>query len=173
MSAGAENKGRDADGWIEYGGYRIHAITPEERAKQRRAVENFQKVFNDRKVSGYFLRLDLAHFYHGGVMSKIARELADYHMALLSWAAMLGTTPERLDRLARIVAAKAGITDREALDVCGRAARLEHTQRRINELPVLGPIYQRMAVPSYNNRARRREMKRRLKHAKRKYRGKS
>lgn len=173
MSTGAENKGQAADGWIEHGGYRIHAITQEGRTKQRRAVENFQKVFNTRKVSGYFLRLDLAHFYPGGAVPKIVREAADYHMALLSWAAMLETTPERLDRLARIVADKTGITDREALDVCGRAARLERTQRRLSELPVLGPIYRRMAVPPYNNRAWRREMKRRQKHAKRKYRGKS
>lgn len=173
MSAGAESEKRGADGWIEHGGYRIHTVTPKERTEQRRAVENFQKVFNTRKVSGYFLRLDLAHYYPGGAVPKIIREAADYHMALLEWAAILETTPERLDRLARLVADKTGITDREALDVCGRAARLDSTQKRLSELPVLGPIYRRLAVPPYNNRAWRREMKRRLKRAKGKYRGKN
>lgn len=173
MSADAESKRRAADSWIEHGGYRIHTVTPEEKAEQRRTVESFQKVFNTRKVSGPFLRLDLACFYPGGAVPKHIREAADYHMALLEWAAVLETTPERLDRLARLVADKTGITDREALDVCGRAARLDSAQRRLSELPVLGPIYRRLAVAPYNNRAWRRDMKRRLKHAKRKYRGKN
>lgn len=173
MSAGAESEKRDTDGWIEHGGYRIHTVTQRERTEQRRAVENFQKVFSTRKVSGYFLRLDLAHFYPGGTVPKHIREAADYHMALLSWAAVLETTPERLDRQARLLADKTGITDREALDVCGRAARLDSTQERLSELPALGPIYRRLAVPPYNNRAWRREMKRRLKRAKGKYRGKN
>lgn len=171
MNAGTESEKRDAGGWIEHGGYRIHTVTPKERAEQRRAVENLQKVFNTRKVNGYFLHIDLAHFYPGGAVPKRIREAADYHAALLSWAAMLEITPERLDRQARLVADKTGITDREALDVCGRAARLDQTQRRLSELPALGPIYRRLAVPPYNNRAWRREMKRRLKRAKGKYRG--
>lgn len=173
MSAGAESEKRDADGWSEHGGYLIHTVTQRERTEQRRAVENFQKVFSTRKVSGYFMHIDLAHFYPGGAVPKLVREAADYHMALLSWAAVLETTPERLDRQARLVADKTGITDREALDVCGRAARPDSTQERLSELPVLGPIYRRLAVPPYNNRAWRREMKRRLKRAKGKYRGKN
>lgn len=52
MSAGAESKRQATDGWIERGGYRIQTVTPEERTEQRRTVENFQKVFNTRKVSG-------------------------------------------------------------------------------------------------------------------------
>ena len=144
MSAGAESKRQATDGWIERGGYRIQTVTPEERTEQRRTVENFQKVFNTRKVSGYFLHLDLAHFYPGGTVPKHIREAADYHMALLEWAAILETTPESLDRLARLVADKTGITDREALDVCGRAARPDQTQRKLSELPETGraPIYQ-------------------------------
>lgn len=173
MSAGAESEKRDADGWIEHGGYRIHTVTPKERTEQRRVVENLQKVFNTRKVSGYFLHIDLAHFYPGGAVPKLVREAADYHMALLEWAAVLETTPEKLDRQARLVADKTGITDREALDKCGRAASLGQKQIKLSELPVLGPIYRRLAVPPYNNRAWRREMKRRLKRAKGKYRGKN
>lgn len=172
MNTGAENE-RPKEIEYERGGYRILTISPEDRAKERQIVANLQRITDKAKRRGYTLLLDLSHFYPGGKVPRRIQEAADYSAALESWAAMLQVQPQRLDRIARSLAEKGELSCREALDRIGRAASESKRQEKLSELPLIGQIYKKRALLPYNNREWRRRMKRRLKSAKRQYRGKN
>lgn len=75
MSEGAENKRRD---------------------EERRIVLAVQKILHfAEKTDLYCLRPSLAHFYPDGKVPELVREAVYYWEALMEWAAILGTKPEK------------------------------------------------------------------------------